>query len=241
MSKGSPPTALTHTAARRPETESKERYDAVGLSVSIILSSLPTRTAEGLAGSHLEFEGQLMPFLVKESNSQRQHDGLLAGVTAGGWRALLGVDGVGLCTGVIAGGNLEPWGACLLIPAHRHRSAFTTSTAPVVGLRLIPTRAQITKCTCVCLLHTLQCSAWRHMGAYGPANISADLVLHVQVQLLPQLAADIYDVSLATRKHVLTGIPTRSRQHGCKPGAGNMNANGAQRCETGQDGSTKVV
>lgn len=58
-----------------------------------------------------------MPILVKESHSQGQHDRLLVGVARGGGRALLGVDGVSVCTGVVAGGHLQLWGACLLIPA----------------------------------------------------------------------------------------------------------------------------
>lgn len=58
-----------------------------------------------------------MPILVKESHRQGQHDRLLVGVARGGGRALFGLDGVGLGTGVIAGGHLQLRGACLLIPA----------------------------------------------------------------------------------------------------------------------------
>ena len=58
-----------------------------------------------------------MPVPVKQSHSQGQHDRLLVGVARGGGRALLGMYGVGLRTGVVAGGHLKLWGACLLIPA----------------------------------------------------------------------------------------------------------------------------
>ena len=64
-----------------------------------------------------------MPIPVEQSHSQGQHDRLFVGVARGGGRALLGVNGVGLRTGVIAGGHLKLWGACLLIPATGHTPA----------------------------------------------------------------------------------------------------------------------
>lgn len=64
-----------------------------------------------------------MPLLVEQSDSNRQHDRLLVGVAAAGRRALLGVDGVGLRTGVIAGRNLKLWCTSLLIPAHRRTTS----------------------------------------------------------------------------------------------------------------------
>ena len=77
----------------------------------------PGTTASGFACCHLELEGQLMPIPVEQRHRQGQHDRLLVGVARGGGCALLGVDGVGLRAGVVAGGHLQLWGACLLIPA----------------------------------------------------------------------------------------------------------------------------
>ena len=83
----------------------------------LTISMVQETPAIGDAWSHLEFEWQLMPILIKQSDRQGQHDRLLVGVARGGGGALLGVDGVSLCTRVVAGGHLQLWGACLLIPA----------------------------------------------------------------------------------------------------------------------------
>ena len=129
-----------------------------------------------------------MPIPVEQSHSQRQHDRLLVGVARGGGRALLGVDGVGLRTGVVAGGHLKSGGACLLIPAPQLHLHVTSACLLIhAGSATLNSRAQMQWLECKwfhCCLLLCWHSVCRSNAIYAHVLLLHPLLGPSQVQIV---------------------------------------------------------